>query len=318
MAPSHDSKSPMEYASQGLDRAPFKVYEQAEHHIVAQLQADGFDEQARSGDAQETRSLDNPTRRERLANFSNKMRANVKTHTKEIFHPNTEGHSPSKSPAAPLLAPPPSNSTDDDRLYNPLPEYKGMQAKDLLHHPIDTVQSALHGASGAKFAQVMDNQVIAHGANVGLVRAWDKLGSARGEEERNDLIDQVDILKKERQDAYVRWTMDRHVLKVRQDPPRTMERPRREDYRKPDTRGRMELNWAEYGQQVRYLFTLRGTRQFLSMFRREICCECFELTVGYSSFGSMQSNTAISIFLSPPNSRLRAKKLSLPALNVCS
>ena len=256
MAPSSDSKTPIEHASQGLDRAPFEVYEQAERHIVAQLNANGFETQEESGDAQEASSSENLSRRERLARFSKKVRTEAKTHTKEIFQSTKENHSPAKSPVAPLLAPPPSHSTDDDRLYNPVPEYKGIQAKDLIHHPVSTVQSALHGASGAKFAQVMDNQVIAHGANVGLVRAWDELDLAKGEEEKNDLIDKVEVLQKERQDSYVRWTIDRHVLKVRQDPPRTMERPRREDFMRADKQGKTEMQWADYGQQVRHLFIL--------------------------------------------------------------
>ena len=148
---------------------------------------------------------------------------------------------------------------DDDRLYHDLPEHKGLQAKDLMHNPVSTVQSALHGVSGAKVAQVMDNQMIAHGTNVGLVRAWDKLGSAHNEEKNNATIE-IENLKKERQDSYVRWAMDRHVLKIRQDPPRILERPQRVSYKKLDKEGRLEMQRADYGRQVRMLFTNHATR----------------------------------------------------------
>ena len=317
MAPSSGSANPIKTASQGLDRAAFNVYEQAERHVVAKSQASGFDEQEDSGDSHENASSHTDSSH-RLAKFPEKFRAKAKAKTKELFHPARENHAPSSLPAAPYLAPYPSNSTDDDRLYNPLPEHKGMQAKDLIRNPISTVQSALHGASGAKFAQVMDNQVIAHGANVGLVRAWDKSESAQNKEEKNDAIDKVETLKKERQDSYVRWTMDRHVLKVRQDPPRTLERPRKEDYRKADREGKMEVQWASYGRQVGYLFTLHTRRpSFFSVSFKNSRSE-FHVEPRYSSFGSMQSNTAISILTNPLNSHLRTRKQSTQALNVCS
>ena len=248
MASSSGSNTPIENAPPGLDRATFNVYEQAERHIAATLQASGWVEEADSIDSHG------------LASRPKKLRAKVKTKANELFHPTRKNLTPPGSPAAPCLAPPPPDIMDDDRLYNDVPEHKGPQAKDLIHNPISTVQSALHGASGAKVAQVMDNQVIAHGANVGLVRAWDKLGSAQNEEETNNAIIEIENLKKERQDSYVRWTIDRHVLKIRQDPPRILERPRRDDYKKVDKEGRVEMQWADYGRQVRMLFTNHAIR----------------------------------------------------------
>ena len=268
MMPTSDSNTPIERASHGLDRAAFNVYDQAERHIVAPLQAAGPEEQAESGDDHAT-ALPHPSSSPRLAELPTKLRMKAKTKAKELFHPTRENHTSSYSPITPSLAPQPTNSTDDDRLCNPLPDHKGMQAKDLIRNPISTVQSALHGASGAKFAQVMDNQVIPHGKDVGMIRVWDKVGSAQNEEEKADAMDELEILMKERQDSYVRWTMDRHISKVRQDPPRTLERPRKEDYRNADQEGRVKLRWADYGRQVRYSFTLHAPRlPYDSFFRR--------------------------------------------------
>ena len=251
MASSSDSNTPIENAPRGLDRATIKVYEQAERHIAATLQASGWVEEADSIDSHG------------IASLPRRFRAKAKTKANELFHPTRKNTTPPSSPAAPCLAPRPSDIMDEDRLYNDVPEHKGLQAKDLIQNPISTVQSALHGASGAKVAQVMDNEVIAHGANVGLVRAWDKLGSAQNEEEKNDAKVEIEDLKKERQDSYVRWTMDRHVLKIRQDPPRILERPRRDAYKKVDKEGRIEMQWADYGRQVRMLFTNHAIRSSL-------------------------------------------------------
>lgn len=252
MAASSCPQIPVESASESLDRASFNVYEQPERFIVDPLKQNGFKGRSNSGrnDAVVSTETDEPSR---LAKLAKKVRTKAKQGSKQTFRPIREHHGSSDTLPAPILAPSPSKPSDDDRLYNDLPKYKGMQTKELLHHPVDTVQSALHGASGAKFAEVMDNQVIAHSANVGLVRAWEKIDSAQDEEGRDAAMNEVCDLKKERQDMYVRWTMDRHVLKVRQDPPRTMERPRRQDYQNRDEEGKTKTQWADYGQQVRYL-----------------------------------------------------------------
>ena len=255
--------TPTESCPPGLDRGAFNIYEQAERRTVAKLQASGFGEQVESSDDHDNASSHTHVAHD-LGTLPNKIRAKARTKTKELIQLTRKNHTSPSPPAAPCLAPRPSDSMDDDRLYNPLPEPEGPSAKDLIHHPISTVQSRLHGASGAKFAQVVDNQVIAHGANVGLVRAWDKLGSAQNEEERNHAMDEVEDLKKERQDSYVRWTMDRHVLKVRQKPPRILERPRRKDYVKADKEGRIKLQWADYGRHVSFLFGLHTAWSRLS------------------------------------------------------
>ena len=258
MTSPNGADTPMKESPPRLDRAAFNVYEQAERRTVAKLQASGFGEQVESSDSHEVAPSHTHLDHGR-ATLPNKLRAKAMTKTKELIHPTRKNHTPSSPPAAPCLAPRPSNSMEDDRLYNPVPEHKGLSARDLIHHPISTVQSGLHGASGAKFAQIVDNQVITHGANVGLVRAWDKLGLAQNEEERNHAMDEVEDLKKERQDSYVRWTMDRHVLKVRQKPPRILERPRKKDYMKADKEGRIDLQWTDYGRQVRFLFSPHTT-----------------------------------------------------------
>ena len=256
MAPSSASNTVSENISRGIDRATFNVYDHAKNHVAGKSSPNSSDEQVESG-----KSHGDASYRARSPHRLAEFRAKAKTKTKEIFHRTREEHTPSESPAV-TLAPQPSSMMENDRLYNPLPKSEGMQPKDLVHHPIDTVQSALHGASGAKFAEVMDNQVIAHGANVGLVRAWDRLESAQNEEEKTNALNELETLKKERQDSYVRWTMDRHVLKVRQDPPRTLKHPQREDYRKVDKDGIMMLDWTGYGQHVRKMclyFVLQNT-----------------------------------------------------------
>lgn len=150
----------------------------------------------------------------------------MKTKIYKMLHTSYEQHAPN-SPAVPTLAPAAAHDGDDERLFHPAPEHKGPQVKELLHNPVDTVFSLLHGASGAKMADVVDSQVIAHGANVNLVRVYDKAADTDNKDERQLALKDLEDLKKARQDQYVRWTMDRHVLKVRRIPPLNLQRPQK-------------------------------------------------------------------------------------------
>lgn len=247
------------HASTGLDRAEYNAYDEAERHLVKPIQEQHLDVKTDSSDTDDSKD-DTSTRPKsfaRVRRVSEKVRSKARAKTDKVFHPSTKQYTSHEPLPAPALAPPPATTADDDRLYNPLPEHKGIQAKGLLHHPVDTVSSALHGASGAKMAAVMDNQTIAHGADVNLVRAHDKVTAAVGEEEKQLASDELEELKKVRQDTYVRWTMDRHVLKVRRIPPLKLPQPHKQDYT-AGKEGKGPVDWAAYGQDVRLSFSPQG------------------------------------------------------------
>ncbi len=240
------------HTSIGIDRAAYNVYDEAERHLVEPIQEQCQTSRSDSSDIGDEQDDTNASPRSfaNVRRVSEKVRSKAKAKTNKILHPSAKQHTSPKSPPAPPLAPAPAATADNDRLYNPLPVHQGPQAKELLRHPIQTVSSVLHGASGAKMAEVMDNQTIAHGANVNLVRAHDKVASTENKEEKQSAVDDLEGLKKARQDTYVRWTMDRHVLKVRRIPPLQLPRPNKKDYTLGEKKGKGPVNWAMYGQDV--------------------------------------------------------------------
>ena len=246
-----------ERASSGLDRATYNAYDQADRHIIAPLQEHAHSSSCSDGDDDVVEDQeDNSSNSRSFANVrrvSAKVRSKVKTKTHKILHTSHEHHA-SHSPTAPALAPAATHDGDDDRLFHPVPEHKGPQVKDFIHSPVETVSSLLHGASGAKMAAVMDNQVIAHGANVNMIRAYDNVTEAHGKEDKDSALGQLEDLKKARQDQYVRWTMDRHVLKVRRIPPLNIQRPQMKDFGISDQKQASQVDWAIYGQHVRTIF----------------------------------------------------------------
>ena len=257
----------IEHTSGGLDRAFFDIYDKADRHIIAPLQKQASHSDSNDIDSDETVEATgepSPSTRKfaNVRRVSAKVRSTVKNKTHKILHASHDQNAP-RVPAAPILAPAATHDGDDDRLLHPLPEDKGPQVKDLFHNPVDTVSSVLHGASGAKMADVVDNQVIAHGANVNLIRAYDKVADTDNKEGQHSALGELEDLKKERQDQYVRWTMDRHVLKVRRIPPLDLQRPQKNDFRIGHEKEEGQVNWALYGQHVRTLLHHRSTLSWL-------------------------------------------------------
>ncbi|KAL8636427.1 MAG: hypothetical protein Q9228_006177, partial [Teloschistes exilis] len=222
-----------EQLSAGLDRATHGVYHNSDRHLISPLQGD---------DSSSTDSGEG-----RFHHFSTRLK-HVKRKANLLFHPNNA--SDDYTASAPVLAPPPVIQDEDDRLFHDAPEQKGPDFKEVLKNPIATVQSALHGASGAKFAETMDNQVIAHGAEVRLARAYDELKDAASDEQKVKAADNLEDLKKARQDSYVRWTMDRHVLTVRRVPPRTVPWPKSKDFKAKAEDGKTYRQWTDYGHHL--------------------------------------------------------------------
>lgn len=245
------SRASTEHLSKGLDRATFNVYSHADRHLVAPLHKKDNDLEASVSVSEDEDA--HPDLNVASLNNLRRISRKIKRKTEKILHPRHKKQASTDSTTVPTLAPPPSQAADDDRMYNAVPEQKRPDFKEVVKNPISTVQSALHGASGAKFAEALDNQVIAHGAEVRIVRAYDNVKSAESEDAKTSALEDLENLKKERQDAFVRWTFDRHVLKVRQVPPRTTTRPKQEDYKSQQEGGEAQMHWLDYGHNVRHV-----------------------------------------------------------------
>lgn len=248
----------IEHASTGLDRASFNVYDKADRHIIAPIKENApspssSDSDGDDNDGDQEEANTSPRSFANVRRVSAKVKSKVKTQTHKILHTSHQQHAP-QLPTTPALAPAPIHDGDHDRLFHPVQEHKGPRVKDVLHHPVDTVSSLLSGASGAKMAAVMDNQVIAHGADVNLVRVSDKVTEAGNEEDKQSALAELEDLKKARQDQYVRWTMDRHVLKVRRIPPLNIKRPQKKDFKMEDQKEEGQIDWATYSQHLVHFY----------------------------------------------------------------
>jgi hypothetical protein len=141
---------------------------------------------------------------------------------------------------------PPSKS----RLVYPLPPPDKTTMKDFLHNPVDTVKSKVSDQGNQEVAANIAAKEIAHGEEVDLVKAHDAVGRAETESERLLAIQDVKRLMKERQSTYARWSLDRHVSKIRVLPKTTMVRRAQAEFQTKDVRGQVTTDWNAYGRHV--------------------------------------------------------------------
>lgn len=157
-------------------------------------------------------------------------------------------------PTAPALAPPPTYDTHNLRLTEEAEQKSQLPAfKDFLHQPLDTLKSVAYKQGGKEFAEAIANTDATHGASVRLVLAHERISAENdGSEQEAHAVQEFTALKKERQDAFVRWTLARHVRRVKAVPPERPRRHSRNDFIWSDEEGGNErMHWAEYGEHVR-------------------------------------------------------------------
>ncbi|KAL8856549.1 MAG: hypothetical protein Q9178_006864 [Gyalolechia marmorata] len=231
MASEGKSRPSTEHLSQGLDRATYKTYHNPHRHLVAPLQP---------ADPDERTSIGSPSLEDIKLGNDKSVFSQVFKKLSEVVKAKADENS-SVSTTVPLLAQSPPKDVENDRLFRSAPEQKGPKFKEVVKNPVSTVQSALHGASGAKFAETIVSQVIAHGAE-----------NAKSEEAKIEAANNLEQLKKARQDSFVIWALDRHVLMVRRVPPHTTSWPKLGDFGTTTQDVRKRMQWAGHGHHVGY------------------------------------------------------------------
>lgn len=152
------------------------------------------------------------------------------------------------SSQSPILA----NTTEDSdsRLVHQLPNPDKATFKDFVHNPVDTVKSKVSNQGNQEVAANIAAKEISHGQEVDLVNAHDAVARARTENEKLLAIKDVSRLMKERQGTYARWSLDRHVTKVRVLPRDTLVLKPQAAFQTRDARGKVVTDWRAYGQHA--------------------------------------------------------------------
>jgi hypothetical protein len=106
------------------------------------------------------------------------------------------------------------------------------------------------GEGNEQIAANIAAKEIPHGEEVDLINAHDAIAKAKTEHEKLLAIDDVKRLMKERQSTYARWSLDRHVTKIRVLPRETMVKKPQSAFQKMDSQGHVVTDWHAYGSHV--------------------------------------------------------------------
>ena len=244
---------PSSALSLGLGRAPLDTYAVLDNHNQQNGQAT-VDALSPKDDSQGTN---------KLQRLSKRLRVKLSGKTEESPDAQNDQRFFDSKTLAPTLAPGPEASNQNDRFSGDLPDKPTLlPIKDLTTHPIDTIKSIGHSKGGTDFAENVANTEISHGASVNLVLAHEKIEASTNDQDRMEATQGFELLKKDRQDSLVRWTMDRHVRKVKNVQAQSIPRADKQEFMRV-VDGRQKMQWLDYGQHVCY--SLSFTR---------ISCEC--------------------------------------------
>lgn len=121
----------------------------------------------------------------------------------------------------------------------------------LLHTPIDTIKDKISAQGSHQAAANVATVEISHGQEVELVKAQDRVEQAETNDEKITAVHERDWLVKERQNTYVRWTMDRHVTQCRPLPRDAFVRKSRSAFEHKTIDEGTVIDWKAYGTHVR-------------------------------------------------------------------
>jgi hypothetical protein len=224
----------------GLDRSHIDADGRIQHPsqpLNSPSKDSGFSEFDEEGDdGMKTQSMDDPEP------LSKRKRLSLKT--KKVLHIGGDSL-PRITAAAPILAEAP-DSTSNARLVHALPKQEDHKFKELLQNPINTVTSKVTSHGGQQVASNLVAKEISHGQEVELVQAQDEVLNAKTDAARVLAIEEVDTLVRRRQDTFLRWTMDRHVTKVRILPQETVSTKDLKDFLILTDDGKAKTDWTAY------------------------------------------------------------------------
>ncbi|KAI4851879.1 hypothetical protein E4T44_01853 [Aureobasidium sp. EXF-8845] len=148
-------------------------------------------------------------------------------------------------PTGPILAHDSTAKSHRARLGDDLPDPKSISVDGLLHHPIDTIKEKISAQSSQQTAANIATKEISHGQEVDLVKADDRVEFAATATERAIAVEERDALLRERQNIYVRWTLDRHVTQCRVMPKNIAKRDKSE-FEYKTLEGDIAVDWKAY------------------------------------------------------------------------
>lgn len=138
----------------------------------------------------------------------------------------------------------------ESRYMTEPPEPDKATMKDFIHDPVETVKAKLPENTNKQFAAQITAKEVPHGDEVDLIHASEAVEAAQSDTQRLLAIQDLSRLMQERQATYARWTLDRHITKVRILPRNQVKLKPRSDFEKHNPQEGLIIDWNAYFQHV--------------------------------------------------------------------
>ncbi|KAL8690763.1 MAG: hypothetical protein Q9218_003867 [Villophora microphyllina] len=191
----------------------------------------------------ENKTVDNDLHMSKRERFSGKVKSLLHISNDQINDASNVDYvvlaaSPNVTPGEPRL--------DEGEPPNPQPQ--GFQ--QLVQHPVDTIKAKTQRKTNKEVAANLLSPEVTHAQDVALIHAQDTLDTAKSDSDIFRACEDLETLKKARQDLYVRWTMDRHVQKLRRLESKSTQGRKQNEVNDVSLRKCRELGWKRYGQEL--------------------------------------------------------------------
>ncbi|KAL8772839.1 MAG: hypothetical protein Q9209_002184 [Squamulea sp. 1 TL-2023] len=148
-----------------------------------------------------------------------------------------------------ILASSPEVASGEKRLDGSTPPTLGPQGfQQMVQHPVDTIKAKTQRKTNKEVAANLLSPEVTHAQDVELIHAQDSLNNAQTGDEKAKACEDLESLKKARQDLFIRWTMDRHVLKLRRLKSKATLEQRHKDSGSEPKPENLELGWKAHMQ----------------------------------------------------------------------
>lgn len=137
------------------------------------------------------------------------------------------------------------------RFESDAPEADKATMKDFIHNPLDTVRAKVSEQSNHQVASKLQAKEVPHGNEVDLINASEAVEHAESDAQRLLAIQDLSRLMTARQATYARWTLDRHVTKVRLVPRDQIRLQPRSAFERYNPQEGKVIDWKAYAQHVR-------------------------------------------------------------------
>lgn len=104
---------------------------------------------------------------------------------------------------------------------------------------------------------------IPHGQEVDLVNAYAVVGQAETQEERQRAEEYLSEMLKQRQSTYLKWSLDRHVTKIRVLPQNAIVARPRSDFERENKHGDTSMEWSAYSAHLADCYAHRYGRHYI-------------------------------------------------------